>query len=266
VYPASVYDPISSRMAENLGFEVGMFAGSIASSVILGAPDYILVTLTEFAEQVRRICRASNLPIMVDADHGYGNALNVKRTIEELEIAGVSAITIEDTLLPRQYGNSLPDIISIEEGVGKMRSALLGRKDSTLSIIARTSARSITCLSDTITRAKAYQDCGVDGIFLTGITEINDLIQIKKDVQIPILLGNAEPSLGDKDQLSQMGVKIALQGHIPYYAGMKKVYETMKQLKNGISPGELKQDILDKSTWDVFIQKNQYDQLIHDQL
>ena len=92
IFPASVFDPISSRMAHDLGFEVGMFAGSIASAVVLGSPDYILLTLSEFAEQSRRICRASDLPLMVDADHGYGNALNVSRTIEELENSGVSAI------------------------------------------------------------------------------------------------------------------------------------------------------------------------------
>ena len=91
VHPGSVYDPISARIAEDLGFEVGMFAGSIASATVLGAPDYIVLTLTEFVQQVHRICRAGALPLMVDADHGYGNAHNVKRTVEELETAGVAA-------------------------------------------------------------------------------------------------------------------------------------------------------------------------------
>ena len=93
VYPGSVYDPISARIAEDLGFEVGMFAGSIASATVLGAPDIIVLTMTEFAQQIHRICRASEISLMVDADHGYGNALNVKRTVEELETAGVSALT-----------------------------------------------------------------------------------------------------------------------------------------------------------------------------
>ena len=96
-----------------------MFAGSIGSATVLGDPDHILITLTEFAEQARRICRASNLPLMVDADHGYGNALNVKRTVEELENAGVSALTIEDTVLPRQFGKSKAELISLSEGIGK---------------------------------------------------------------------------------------------------------------------------------------------------
>ena len=104
IYPGSVFDPISARIAEDLGFEAGMFAGSIASFAVLGAPDIIVLTLTEFAQQAYRINRAGKLPLLVDADHGYGNALNVKRTVEELETAGVAALTIEDTALPTPYG------------------------------------------------------------------------------------------------------------------------------------------------------------------
>ena len=124
VHPGSVFDAISARIAEDVGFEVMMFAGSIASATVLGAPDYIVLTQTEFAQQIHRICRAGTLPLMVDSDHGYGNALNVKRTVEELETAGVAALTIEDTLLPRGFGSSSPELISLEEGVGKMKAAL----------------------------------------------------------------------------------------------------------------------------------------------
>ena len=97
IHPGSVYDAISARIAEELGFEVGMFAGSIASFTVLGAPDLIVLTLTEFAAQAYRINRAGKLPLMVDADHGYGNALNVMRTVQELETAGVAGLMIEDT-------------------------------------------------------------------------------------------------------------------------------------------------------------------------
>src|ERR1700691_1810822 len=130
IYPGSVFDPISARIAEDLGFEAGMFAGSIGSFTVLGAPDIVMLTLTEFAQQAYRINRAGKLPLLVDADHGYGNALNVKRTVEELETAGVAAASIEDTLLPRTYGETKPTLISIEEGVGKMRAALAAREDN----------------------------------------------------------------------------------------------------------------------------------------
>ena len=120
VHPGSVFDPISARIAEDVGFESGMFAGSIASFAVLGAPDLVVLTLTEFAEQIRRITRASTLPLLVDADHGYGNALNVMRTVNELEAAGVAALTIDDTKLPRGYGEAGTHLISIEEGEGKI--------------------------------------------------------------------------------------------------------------------------------------------------
>ena len=129
VHPGSVHDPISARIAEDLGFEVGMFAGSTGSLAVLGAPDLIVPTLAEFAQQALRINRAvATLPLLVDADHGYGNALNVQRTVEELEIAGVAVLTIEDTLLPRPYGaTGTTQLVTVEEGVGKMRAALAGR-------------------------------------------------------------------------------------------------------------------------------------------
>src|SRR5690348_13063995 len=149
-HPASVFDPLSARIAQDLGFEVGMFAGSTASLTVLGAPDLILITLSEFAGQAYRINRAFDLPLLVDADHGYGNALNVMRTVQELETAGVAALTIEDTVLPRAFGEAKPSLISIEEGIGKMRAALAAREDPSLVVIGRTSAPSITGLADGI--------------------------------------------------------------------------------------------------------------------
>src|ERR671939_283803 len=113
-HPASVFDPLSARIAQDLGFEVGMFAGSTASLTVLGAPDLILITLSEFAGQAYRINRAFDLPLLVDADHGYGNALNVMRTVQELETAGVAALTIEDTLLHSAFSETKPSTISLE--------------------------------------------------------------------------------------------------------------------------------------------------------
>src|SRR6202042_1714102 len=160
VHPGSVFDPISARIAEQLGFEVGMFAGSIASFTVLGAPDLIVLTPTEFAEQAYRINRAGKLPLLVDADHGYGNALNVMRTVQELETAGVAAMCIADTLLPKPYGEKKPSLISLEEGVDKMRAALAAREDKALTIIGRTSSPSINGLADGIKRLKAYEAAG----------------------------------------------------------------------------------------------------------
>ena len=140
VETASVFDPMSARIAADLGFEVGILGGSVASLQVLAAPDFALITLSEFVEQATRIGRVAQLPFIADADHGYGNALNVMRTVEELERAGVAALTIEDTLLPAQFARKSTDLISVEEGIGKVKAALEARVDPGLSIIARTNA------------------------------------------------------------------------------------------------------------------------------
>jgi len=245
VHPGSVFDAISSRIAEDLEYQVGMFAGSIASAVILGDPDHILITLTEFAEQTRRICRASNLPIMVDADHGYGNALNVKRTVEELENSGVAALTIEDTVLPRQFGKSEPELIPLPEGIGKMKAALSGRKDQSLVIAGRTSAFQITGTEDAIERAKAYESIGVDAIFFAGLSTRAQLEAVKNSISVPIMLGSTPKDINDNQYLSSMGVKIALQGHLPFMAAVKATRDTMKALVEGNQPSEVSTTALD---------------------
>jgi oxaloacetate decarboxylase len=239
IHPASVHDAISARIAEELGFEVGMFAGSIASFTVLGAPDLILLTLTEFAAQAYRINRAGKLPLMVDADHGYGNALNVMRTVQELETAGVAALMIEDTLLPRTFGEKKPTVISLEEGVGKMRAALAAREDKSLTIIGRTSSPSITGLADGIKRLKAYETEGVDALFIAGGLTRHDLDAIAEEIKIPLMLGGVSGDLQDTDYLASRGVRIALQGHQPFSAAVKAIYDTLKALREGTKPSAL---------------------------
>ena len=241
VYPGSVFDPISARIAEELGFEVGMFSGSVASLTVLGAPDLVLLTLSEFANQAHRICRACNLPLLVDADHGYGNALNVRRTVEELETAGVAALTIEDTELPQGYGSpGSQSLISIEEGVGKMKAAIDGRQDPTLVIAGRTSAMGITGPDDTVDRIKAYENVGVDAIFLSGVSSSEQLEIVSNAISIPIFLGGAAAALGNIHTLSASGVRICLQGHQAFQASVNATYSTLKALREGTNPSEIK--------------------------
>lgn len=238
VHPGSVFDPISARIAEDLGFEVGMFAGSIASLAVLGAPDVIALTLTEFAEQAYRICRAGNLPLLCDADHGYGNALNVMRTVEELETAGVAALSIEDTVLPQPFGSKgKAQLTSIEEGVGKMRAALEARRDTGLVIAGRTSAASISNVADAIQRANAYAAAGVDAIFLVGVKTRADLDAIAGEVKLPLILGGPGKQLLDLAYLGERGVRICLQGHQPFMAAVRAVHDTLKALREG-TPAE----------------------------
>ena len=239
VHPGSVHDPISARIAEDLGFEIGMFAGSIAAFTVLGAPDLIVLTLTEFAAQANRINRAGKLPLMVDADHGYGNALNVMRTVQELETAGAAALTIEDTLLPRAFGETKPRLISLEEGTGKMRAALAAREDPALFIIGRTSAPSIAGLAEGIRRLKAYEQAGVDGLFIAGGLTRAELDAIAAEVNVPLMLGGVPRDLLDKEYLASRGVRVALLGHQPFAAAVQATYDTLKALRDGVKPSAL---------------------------
>jgi oxaloacetate decarboxylase len=239
VRPGSVYDAISIRIAEDLGFEIGMFGGSVASLAVLGDPDVALITLTELAEQMRRMSRASLLPVLVDADHGYGNALNVRRTIEELDAAGAAGLTIEDTLLPPAYGETRTQLISMEEGIGKIKAALDARRDPSLVIAGRTGAASITSLDDAIARAKAYEACNVDALFFTGIKAKVELEAISAATRLPIILGGAPDEMSDLGYLREQRVRIALQGHAPIAAATKAVHDTLKALREGTPPKAL---------------------------
>ena len=239
IRPGSVYDAISIRIAEDLGFEVGMFGGSVASLAVLGDPDIALITLTELAEQMRRMSRAASLPVLVDADHGYGNALNAKRTVEELETAGVCALSLEDTDLPTPYGTVKPRLVSIAEGVGKMKAALAGRQDPALCIAGRTSAVSITGLDDAIARGKAYEDAGVDALFFVGVRTRAELDAISAATRVPLILGGGSPELADVSYLGARRVRVALQGHQPFAAAVKAVHDTLKALRDGTPPSKL---------------------------
>ena len=240
IHPGSVFDPVSARIAEDLGFEAGMLGGSVASMAVLGAPDLIVLSLQEFAAQAYRICRAGNLPLLVDADHGYGNALNVKRTVEELETAGVAGMSIEDTLLPASYGAAgATQLISVEEGVGKMRAALAGRQDPALVIAGRTSAAAVTGIADAIQRCRAYEAAGVDALFLVGLKTRSELEQVAASVSLPIILGNTTPELTDLAYLATQRVRICLQGHQTFMAAVRAVHDTLKALRDGTPPAQL---------------------------
>jgi carboxyvinyl-carboxyphosphonate phosphorylmutase len=265
VHPGSVYDAISIRIAEDLGFPLGMFGGSVASLAVLGDPDITLITLTELAEQMRRMSRAATLPVLVDADHGYGNALNVRRTVQELETAGAAGLTIEDTLLPAAFGESKTQLVSLEEGVGKMKAALGGRSDPSLVIMGRTGAASVTSIEDAIRRAKAYEAAGVDALFFTGIKSRAELEAIAAATHLPIVLGGAPDELNAIDYLASQRVRIALQGHAPISAATQAVYETQRALREGTAPKNLKglasSDLIDRVTRETGVKARSADVL-----
>lgn len=242
VHPAAVFDPLSARLADEAGYALGVIPGSVAAAVVLGVPDLVLLTLTEFAEQVRRTARYSRLSIIADADHGYGNALNATRAVEELEAAGAAALTLEDTLLPASYGKTKEEMVSTQEMVGKLKAALRARSDPSLVIIGRTNALRSSNVADAVDRLQAYAQAGVDAVMLVGAKNEADVAAVGKAVSVPIVLGVTQfgGALSDTRALAGHGVRIAFQGQLPFLAALRAMQETIQHLASGGSPAVLK--------------------------
>ena len=257
--PASVYDALSARVAEAVGYEIGMLAGSVASNTTLAAPDLIVLTLTEFADQIRRIMRAANLSLIVDADHGYGNALNVMRTVEELEHAGVSAMSIEDTALPTRFGqpDGTDELISVNEMVGKLKAAVAARKDPSTIILGRTAALKVEDTARTVARAKAYAACGVDAIFVIGVESVDQVKAVHEATRLPIMVGSAPASIKRED-FAAAGARVLLQGHQPVAAAVKALRETYAHLHGGGAPADLKDKIASAKEMDALVNGETY--------
>lgn len=238
VMAASTFDPLSARVAEDIGFKLGVLGGSAASLAVLGAPDITLITLTELVDQVRRICRASDIPLLVDADHGYGNALNVVRSVQELADAGACGLSIEDTLLPCAFGSpGAAQLISHEEGVGKLRAAVAAAKaGSSIVVLGRTNALSISSLDDTVQRLKAYEKTGVDAMFVPYVKTREQLDRIASEVTLPIILGSPARELMDPDYLAGRGVRVCLAGHPTLQATTHALYAVGKAMITGKNP------------------------------
>jgi len=238
-YPVSVFDPVSARLARHLGADLGILGGSIASAVVLGAPDLIVLTLSELADQVRRITHAADVSLLVDADHGYGNALSAMRTVEELEAAGASALTLEDTALPAAYGESSLGLISVGEMVGKLRAGVTGRRDPSLVVLARTSAPATRSAEEVRQRVAAYAETGVDGIMLIGVTKRDQLEAIRQTTSLPLVMGSSSPDVSDEEFLRANGVRVVLRGHQTFFVAMKALHDAMKHLVDGGSTDAL---------------------------
>jgi carboxyvinyl-carboxyphosphonate phosphorylmutase len=257
--PASVYDPLSARIAESVGYEIGMLAGSVASSTTLAAPDLIVLTLTEFADQVRRIMRASRLSLIVDADHGYGNALNVMCTVEELEHAGVSALSIEDTALPLRFGQAegADELISLGEMVGKLKAAVAARRDPATMILGRTAALKVEGTGGAVTRAQAFAAAGVDAIFLVGVEAADQVRAVHDAAKLPVMVGSAPASI-TREEFAAAGARVLLQGHQPLPAAAKALREVYTHLYGGGAPADLKDRVASAKEMDALIGNETY--------
>ncbi len=215
-----VFDGLSASLVGRIGFAAAYLTGAGVAASGFGLPDIGLVTQTEMAERARMLVRAlGDVPLIADADTGYGAVLNVVRTVREYEAAGVAAIQLEDQAFPKKCGH-LPDkeLVSAQEFTVKLRAALDARTDPDLVVIARTDARAPLGLDAAIDRANAYARAGADVIFVEAPQSVEEIERISKEVHAPLLinlvLGGLTP-LESSERLAELGYAIAIHPSLP---------------------------------------------------
>lgn len=232
----SVFDPMSARLAEAAGFDIGILGGSAAALTLLGLPDLNLITLTELSGLTRRIADASDIALIVDADGGYGNALNVMRTVGELEAAGAAGLSIEDSWLQQAYGRHTDSLIPIEEAVGKLRAAVTARRDPSFVLFARTSARACRLDDELIERLTRYADTGVDALCIVGADNDELLAKMSAHIRLPWMsIGYAGCDLARLDSLASCGARLHLDGHHGMLAALDAMQTAYRAL-TGAAP------------------------------
>ena len=190
------YDPLMAKLIKRLGFEAMYMTGAGVSHSTLAMPDLGLTTMTEMVHRATQLADASELPLICDADTGYGNALNVMRTVREYERAGVAGIHIEDQEMPKRCGHFMgKSLIETDEMVGKLKAALDARQDEDFMIIARTDARTAVGFDEALDRAHAYAEAGADVIFFESPRSVEELTAVPKAIDKPVLANMVETGL-----------------------------------------------------------------------
>ena len=215
VLAPGVYDALGARLVEDAGFTAAYMTGFGTAAALLGRPDVGLLTMSEMVDNARRIVRACDLPVIADADTGYGNAVNVVRTVQEYEQAGVAAIQIEDQLAPKRCGHmDGKELVPADEMVSKVRAATAARSSDDLVLIARTDAAAVEGISAAIDRARRYRDAGADVLFVEAITSEADLEAVASQLAgTPLLFnwveGGRTPPVA-YDRLRELGFSILI--------------------------------------------------------
>ncbi len=244
---APIFDPLSARIADMLGWEVCKLSGSVGKFANLAVPDSVpLSNMSDLVDVCWRINRVADVCLIADADEGGGNALNVMRTVQELEAAGVSAIEIEDNLVPRRFGEATSRhslMVSKEEQVGKLRAAVAARRDRSTVIVARTSALAELPLDEAQDRIRAYSQTGAEAIMIPGVRRGRaDIEAAHQATHLPLcVLGLPPDALNDPAFLAANGVSIRFLGQPTYGMAVKAIHDSLKHLKDGGAPEELRE-------------------------
>jgi len=235
VVAPGAYDCLSARIIERAGFPAVYMTGYGISASFLGRPDVGLLTMTEMAGAAGRMAAAVSIPVIADADTGYGNPINVTRTVQEYERAGVAALHIEDQTWPKRCGNMEgKQVIPKEEMVQKVRAAVKARQDGDLVIIARTDAIAVNGLEDALERGRAYAKAGADVIFVEAPRNLEDVRAIAASIEAPLLFnrtasGKAPPL--SVAELEALGFKMVIFPTHALYAVSRTVAALMEEIK-----------------------------------
>jgi methylisocitrate lyase len=261
-----VFGPIIAKMAERIGFHACYLSGG-ALSAFSGVPDIGLLTLTEFVAEARRLVASTSLPVISDADTGFGEALSVERTIREFEAAGVAGIHLEDQQMPKRCGHlSGKSIVSADEMCAKIRAAVASRRDPDFLIIARTDARGVTHFDDAVERAKRYVDAGADAIFPEAMENAGEFEKFAKAMTVPLLANMTEfgkSQLLDAKTLGDMGYRLILFPLTAFRVAMKAAEATLQEVfakgtqKGKVAEMQTRQELYDLIGYTGYEQRDQ---------
>jgi 2,3-dimethylmalate lyase len=230
-----IYDAVGARIAAQVGFEVLFISGYSVSASQLGLPDFGYLTQTEMIQTVRNVCTSVEVPVIVDADTGYGNALNVRRTVDELIHAGAAGMFLEDQVWPKRCGHMRgKKIIPAEEHVQKIRAAVDARNGRDFFIVARTDARQVAGMDEAVHRSKAYKAAGADALFIEAPTSREELERMAGDLEPPLvanmLEGGVTPLL-TREELAEIGIQLIVCPLTALYASAKVITELFSHLR-----------------------------------
>ena len=247
---ANIFDPLSARIAHMLGYEVCVLSGSVGKVANLGVPDIVLSNMSDVVGHCRRITRIADVSLMVDAEDGFGNAVNVARTVSEMEAAGVSGIEIEDNFVPRRFNVADPGLVSKEEQVGKLESAVAARTDASTVIVARSASLALCSLEEAVDRIEAYAQTGAEALMLTGMRSREQLEAVHQATSLPLCVLSPPADIRNDDAfLAANGVRILMLGNPTFAVAVKAIYDSLQHLKDGgaleeLNPKQASPDLL----------------------
>ena len=261
VFPG-VYDAITARIAQKAGFEAMFQTGYGTSAALLGMPDYGFIGSTETIENARRICKAVSVPVIVDADTGYGNPLSVWKIVNELEAAGAAGIFLEDQKWPKRCGHMAgKEVIAKEEYAEKLRAALDARQSKEFIIVARTDARATEGLDSAIERGLLYKEIGADAIFVEAPKSINEMKKIGKSIKAPLVAnmieGGATPVLSSQ-QLHKMGFNLILYPLSVLYANTFATLQILQELKKVGTTARLRKHLVNFNQFNDIVELSKF--------